>query len=238
MRNSQQDPLALKVALEREQTELFGRLQSEFWQGLFCDILKKHTYQNDFYFVESNLTTEKVVGRLKGVLNDICHTYELDCEVTSHPYRTELKLKIDYYDYRNRKSTMDELSIIVCQKDITMRILPHNPLLKLFWLEEYVLVENIVKEMCQQLFENQKEKYLELRENYKEISASAEGLTAKTIEIAQNTIRTLYEASGEKHRNLVQRKLYSSLLYKGRMIRIFHRDFLNDPGILARELKG
>ena len=238
MRNQKLDGLALKVTLEREQTELFGRLQSEFWQGLFCDILKKHTYQNDFYFVEHNLTTEKVVGSLKGVINDICHTYGLDCEVTSHPYRTELKLKIDYYDYRNRKFSMDELSIIVCQKDITMRILPHKPLLKLFWLEEYVLVENIVKEMCQQLFENQKEKFLELRENYKEISASAEGLTAKTIEIAQNTIRTLYEASDEKHRNLVQRKLYSSLLYKGRMIRIFHRDFLNDPGILARELKG
>ena len=238
MRNQKLDPLALKVTLEREQTELFGRLQSEFWQGLFCDILKKHTYQNDFYFVEHNLTTEKVVGSLKRVFNDISHTYGLDCEVTSHPYRTELKLKIDYYDYQNKKSTMDELSIIVCQKDITMRILPHNPLLKLFWLEEYQLVENIVKEMCQQLFENQKEKFLELRENYKEISASAEGLTAKTIEIAQNTIRTLYEASGEKHRNLVQRKLYSSLLYKGRMIRIFHRDFLKDPGILARELKG
>ena len=238
MRNQKLDPLALKVTLEREQTELFGRLQSEFWQGLFCDILKKHTYQNDFYFVEHNLTTEKVVGSLKRVFNDISHTYGLDCEVTSHPYRTELKLKIDYYDYQNKKSTMDELSIIVCQKDITMRILPHNPLLKLFWLEEYVLVENIVKEMCQQLFENQKEKFLELRENYKVISACAEGLTAKTIEIAQNTIRTLYEASGEKHRNLVQRKLYSSLLYKGRMIRIFHRDFLKDPGILARELKG
>ena len=238
MRNQKLDPLALKVTLEREQTELFGRLQSEFWQGLFCDILKKHTYQNDFYFVEHNLTTEKVVGSLKRVFNDISHTYGLDCEVTSHPYRTELKLKIDYYDYQNKKSTMDELSIIVCQKDITMRILPHNPLLKLFWLEEYQLVENIVKEMCQQLFENQKEKFLELRENYKVISACAEGLTAKTIEIAQNTIRTLYEASGEKHRNLVQRKLYSSLLYKGRMIRIFHRDFLKDPGILARELKG
>ncbi len=182
MRNQKLDPLALKVALEREQTELFGRLQSEFWQGLFCDILKKHTYQN-------------------------------------------------------KKATMDELSIIVCQKDITMRILPHNPLLKLFWLEEYQLVENIVKEMCQQLFENQKEKFLELRENYKVISASAEGLTSKTIEIAQNTIKTLYEASCEKNRNLVQRKLYSSMLYKGRMIRIFHRDFMNDPSVLKKELE-
>ena len=237
MRNQKLDPLVLKVALEREQTELFGRLQSEFWQGLFCDILKKHTYQNDFYFVESNLTTEKVVEKLKGTIDDLCHIYGLESEMTSHPYRTEIKLKIDYFDYQNNKATMDELSIIVCQKDITMRILPHNPLLKLFWLEEYQLVENIVKEMCQQLFENQKEKFLELRENYKKISASGEGLTSKTIEIAQNTIKTLYEASCAKNRNLVQRKLYSSMLYKGRMIRIFHRDFMNDPSVLKKELE-
>ena len=237
MRNQKLDPLALKVTLEREQTELFGRLQSEFWQGLFCDILKKHTYQNDFYFVESNLTMEKVVGSLKGVLNDICHTYGLDCEVTSHPYRTELKLKIDYYDYRNRKFTMDELSIIVCQKDITMRILPHNRLIEFFWLEEYVLLENIIKDLCQQIFETQKEKFCEMCENYKKIRESSEGLTAKTIEIAQNSIKTLYEKSGENHMNLVQRNLYSSLLYKGRMIRIFHRDFLKDPNVLLKELK-
>ena len=178
-----------------------------------------------------------MVEKLKGTIDDLCHIYGLESEMTSHPYRTEIKLKIDYFDYQNKKSTMDELSIIVCQKDITMRILPHNPLLKLFWLEEYQLVENIVKEMCQQLFDNQKEKFLELRENYKKISASGEGLTSKTIEIAQNTIKTLYEASCAKNRNLVQRNLYSSMLYKGRMIRIFHRDFMNDPSVLKKELE-
>ena len=237
MRSRNMDQLALKVALEREQSDLFARMQSEFWQALFCDILKKHTYQNDFFLVEINLSAVKVVGKLKAVIYDICHIYGLECDVTCFPYRTELKLKFDYYDYNNEKTSEDELSIIVCQKDITMRILPHNPMLKLFWLEEYVLVENIVKDMCTQLFGNQKEKFLELRENYKMIKASSEGLTSKTIEIAQNTIRTLYEASGEKNRNLVQRNLYSSLLYKGRMIRIFHRDFLKDPGVMKREME-
>lgn len=236
MRSRRKDQLVLKDVLAREQEDLFARLQSEFWQILFCDILKKHTYQNDFFFVENNLTAEKVVEKLKTVLYDVCNSYELNCEVTSHPYRTELKLKFDYFDFNNEKSIVDDLSIIVCQKDITMRILPHNPMLKLFWLEEYVLVENIIKDMCDQLFGNQKEKFLELRENYKMIKASSDGLTTKTIEIAQNTIRTLYEASGEKNKNLIQRNLYSSLLYKGRMIRIFHRDFLKDPTVLTKEL--
>ena len=226
----------LAAALEREQRELFTRMQTEFWQTLFCDLLKKHSFQNDFFLVSADLTNGDVVENLKKVVSELSEKYELSFTETSHPTRTEFKLRFCYYGYK--KQMFEELSVMVCINDITMRILPHSPLLKLFWLEEYQLVENIIKEMCLQLFENQKEKFQELRENYKEISASAEGLTAKTIEIAQNTIRTLYEASDEKHRNLVQRKLYSSLLYRGRMIRIFHRDFLKDPGILTRELKG
>ena len=226
----------LAAALEREQRELFTRMQTEFWQTLFCDLLKKHSFQNDFFLVSADLTNGDVVEHLRKVVSELSEKYELSFTETSHPTRTEFKLRFCYYGYK--KQMFEELSVMVCINDITMRILPHSPLLKLFWLEEYQLVENIIKEMCLQLFENQKEKFQELRENYKEISASAEGLTAKTIEIAQNTIRTLYEASDEKHRNLVQRKLYSSLLYRGRMIRIFHRDFLKDPGILTRELKG
>ena len=225
----------LAAALEREQTELFTRMQTEFWQTLFCDLLKKHSFQNDFILVSANLTNGHVVEHLRKVVSELSEKYELSFTETNHPTRTEFKLRFCYYGYK--KKMFDELSVFVCINDITMRILPHSPLLKLFWLEEYQLVENIIKEMCLQLFENQKEKFQELRENYKEISASAEGLTAKTIEIAQNTIRTLYEASGEKNRNIVQRKLYSSLLYKGRMIRIFHRDFLKDPSVFLKELK-
>ena len=41
MRSRNMDQLALKVALEREQSDLFARMQSEFWQALFCDILKE-----------------------------------------------------------------------------------------------------------------------------------------------------------------------------------------------------
>lgn len=237
MRSRKVERISLANSLEREQNDLISRMQSEFWQGIFCDILKKHTYQNDFFFVENGLTSEKVVSHLKDVIYKLCQRYGFECEVTSHPTRTELKLMFNCYDNSNEKEVMDVLSIIVCQKDITMRILPHNPMLKLFWLEEYVLVENIIKDLCLQIFESQKEKFAELRENYKKIRASSRGLTAKTIEIAQNSIKLLYDKSDEKHKNLIQRELYSSLLYKGRMIRIFHRDFLKDPNVLLKEFK-
>lgn len=129
----------------------------------------------------------------------------------------------------------EELSVIVCINDITMRILPHSPLLKLFWLEEYRLVENILTGLCDELYNRQKQKFNKLQEEYKKIESSSNGLTTKTIEIAQNSIRTLYEASTQKNRSLVQRNLYSSMIINGKNVRIYHKDFLDDPKVLMNE---
>lgn len=223
----------LVVALEREQRELFTRMQTEFWQTLFCDLLKKHSFQNDFFLVNANLTNEDVVNHFRKVVSELTDKYELSFTETSHPTRTEFKLRFCYYGYK--KNMFDELSVIVCIKDITMRILPHNPLLKLFWLEEYRLVENILIGMCDELYNLQKQKFNKLQEDYKKIESSSKGLTTKTIEIAQNSIRTLYEASPQKNRSIVQRNLYSAMIINGQNVRIYHKDFLDDPKVLLNE---
>lgn len=224
----------LAVVLEQEQTDLFTRVQTEFWQTLFCDLLKKHSYQNDFFLVNANLTNEDVVEHFRKVVSELTDKYELSFIETGHPTRTEFKLHFCYYGYK--KKMFDELSVIVCIKDITMRILPHNPLLKLFLLEEYRLVENILIGMCDELYNPQKQKFNQLQEDYKKIESSSKGLTTKTIEIAQNSIKTLYEASSQKNRSLVQRNLYSAMIINGKNVRIYHRDFLEDPKVLMNEL--
>lgn len=223
----------LAVALEREQRDLFTQMQTEFWQTLFCDLLKKHSFQNDFFLVNANLTNEDVVKHFRKVVSELTAKYDLSFTETSHPTRTEFKLRFCYYG--NKKKMSDELSVIVCIKDITIRILPHNPLLKLFWLEEYRLVENILTGMCDELYNLQKQKFNKLQEDYKKIEASSKGLTSKTIEIAQNSIRTLYEASAQKNRSLVQRNLYSAMIINGQNVRIYHKDFLDDPKVLMNE---
>lgn len=223
----------LAVALEREQRELFTRMQTEFWQTLFCDLLKKHSFQNDFFLVNANLTNEDVVKHFRKVVSELTAKYDLSFTETSHPTRTEFKLRFCYYG--NKKKMSDELSVIVCIKDITIRILPHNPLLKFFWLEEYRLVENILTGMCDEFYNLQKQKFNKLQEDYKKIESSSKGLTSKTIEIAQNSIRTLYEASAQKNRSLVQRNLYSAMIINGQNVRIYHKDFLDDPKVLMNE---
>lgn len=115
-----------------------------------------------------------------------------------------------------------------------MQILPLSPLLKLFWLEEYKLVENIQTGLCDELYNRQKQKFNKLQEGYKKIESSLKGLTTKTIEIAQNSIRTLYEASTQKNRSLVQRNLYSAMIMKGKNVRIYHKDFLDNPKVLMK----
>ncbi|MBB5226794.1 hypothetical protein DYE50_05280 [Treponema ruminis] len=223
----------LAEALEREQRELFSRIQTEFWETLFCDLLKKHSFQNDFFLVNANLTNDDVVNHFRKVVSQLSDKYELSFTETSHPTRTEFKLRFCYYG--NKKKMSDELSVIVCIKDITMRILPHNPLLKLFWLEEYRLVEKILTGMCDELYNLQKQKFNKLQNDYKKIESSSKGLTTKTIEIAQNSIRTLYEASAQKNKSLVQRNLYSAMIINGKNVRIYHKDFLDDPKVLMNE---
>lgn len=223
----------LAVALEREQRELFTWMQTEFWQTLFCDLLKQHSFQNDFFLVNANLTNGDVVEHLRKVVSELSEKYELSFTETSHPTRTEFKLRFCYYGYK--KKMFDELSVIICIKDITMRILPHNPLLKLFWLEEYRQIENILIGMCDELYNLQKQKFNKLQDDYKKIESSSKGLTTKTIEIAQNSIRTLYETSIQKNRSLVQRNLYSALIINGKNVRIYHKDFLDDPKVLMNE---
>lgn len=223
----------LAVALEREQRDLFTQMQTEFWQTLFCDLLKKHSFQNDFFLVNANLTNEDVVNHFRKVVSELTAKYDLSFTETSHPTRTEFKLRFCYYG--NKKKMSDELSVIVCIKDITIRILPHNSLLKLFWLEEYRLVENILTGMCDELYNLQKQKFNKLQEDYKKIESSSKGLTTKTIEIVQNSIRTLYEASAQKNRSLVQRNLYSAMIINGQNVRIYHKDFLDDPKVLMNE---
>lgn len=92
----------LAAALEREQRDLFTPMQTEFWQTLFCDLLKKHSYRNDFFLVNPNLTNEDVVKHFRKVVSELTAKYDLSFTETSHPTRTEFKLRFCYYGYKKR----------------------------------------------------------------------------------------------------------------------------------------
>lgn len=131
-----------------------------------------------------------------------------------------------------RKNRKRNESIFCSNKDrILARFVLHSPLLKLYWLEEYGCVENIVKDLCEELYNNNKLE--QLHRDYKRVYDCSENLTQKTVEIAQNTIKGVYEVKQKINRSLVQKVLYSSMLINGQRVRIYHKDFLENPAVLT-----
>ena len=225
----------LAVALEREQTELFSEVQCKFWEALFRDLLRKHSFENDFFLTSSNLTRKDVVTHLGRCISELSQKYELTFTKSAHPTCTEFKLRFSHYGYKEKN--FGELSVIVRITDITMRILPYSPLVRQFWLEEYVLVENILKDLCDEVYDAQKQKFNALLEECRRIESLTEGVTMKTVEIAQNSIRALYEASDQENKSLIQKNLYSTMVINERTVRIYHKDFLDAPKVLMKELE-
>ena len=228
------DEQELQRRLIAEKTELFALVHSEFWHRIIWDLLKKHSLQADFFLVRDNLEMDEVVEYLRNEIGEATKKYGLGFTETEHPYRVELKVRFHNYGYYQ---SFDELSVVICKNDITMRMLPHSPMLKLFTLDEFKIVGNIVTDLCNSLFNDKLELFVGLQESYKRVEESIKGLTSKTIEIAQNSIRSVYDATDEKFKNLVQRNLYSSLRYNGKTIRILHKEFLENPAVLMEELK-
>ena len=224
----------LEIILEKEKAELFTRVQSDFWQILFNDILKVHSYQKDYWLVQDDLTYKDVVEHLRSTFSEMNKEYDLPCYMSKLPYRTELKLRF-FYSWK-LKTEIDDLSVVICENDITMRVLPHNPFFKIFRLDEYFLVKAIVKKVCNQLFNQPTGISSSLQTEYNKIQSSSENLTTKSIMIAQNSIKAIYEAAYGKKGNLVHKYLYTSLLCKNRVLRIFHKDFLVNPDILLKEI--
>ncbi|MBR5032445.1 MAG: hypothetical protein IKX70_02095 [Treponema sp.] len=227
--------IPLEEKLKSEQRELFTHVQTEFWQGLFWKLLKDHTYQIDFFLVQQYVDMAEAVAHLKVLMCNLAMKYGLGFVESGSIYRMELNLR--FHNYGIVSSMYDEVSIVICKDDISMRMLPHSPMLKIFSIDEYQLVGKLLQILCGQVFGERLEDFVKYLESYKRIETSTEGLTPKTIEIAQNSIRCIYEATDEKCKNLVQRNLYSSMRYRGRTFRVLHREFLQDPNVLLKELK-
>ena len=232
----------LEFTLKQEQKDLISSIQSSFWGSLLYDIAKKHTYQNDFFLFEENLAFTSVEERIKPALYDLSHIYDLKLSDSYSFYSTEFKLLFDFYDYNQQKPTVCEISIVICTKDITIGISPVLPFLRAFELflrafelSEYILVQNIIQDLCEELFG--KRKLNQLLTKIHHIEKSSENLTFKTIEIAQNSIKALYNTSEQKLRSLYQKSLYSDMVINEENVRILHKDFLEDPGILINRLK-
>ena len=225
----------LAQAIKAEQTDLYSKIQTELWQALFRDILKEHTFQADFFLVRQDVDFTEVVLYLQNLIKDECQKFKLELGESNRMNRTELKVR--FHNYGILKTMYDELSIVICKEDITMRMLPHSPLIKMYSLDDYQLVGKVFQSLCEKVFGDKLEDYVAYLENLRRVEKSGKKLTFKTIEIAKNSIRTIYQATDEKFKSIKQWNIYSSMVYKGKTVSVLHSDFLENPGVLLSQLK-
>ena len=225
----------LAQAIKAEQTDLYSKIQTELWQALFRDILKEHTFQADFFLVRQDVDFTEVVLYLQNLIKDECQKFKLELGESNRMNRTELKVR--FHNYGILKTMYDELSIVICKEDITMRMLPHSPLIKMYSLDDYQLVGKVFQSLCEKVFGDKLEDYVTYLENLRRVEKSGKKLTFKTIEIAKNSIRTIYQATDEKFKSIKQWNIYSSMVYKGKTVSVLHSDFLENPGVLLSQLK-
>ncbi len=225
----------LAQTIEVEQKVLYSKIQTEFWQALFRDILQEHTFQADFFLVRQDVDFTEVVLYLQNLIKDECQKFKLELGESNRPNRTELKVR--FHNYGILKTMYDELSIVICKEDITMRMLPHSPLIKMYSLDTYQLVGKVFQSLCEKVFGDKLEDYVTYLENLRRVEKSGKKLTFKTIEIAKNSIKTIYQATDEKFKSIKQWNIYSSMVYKGKTVSVLHNDFLENPGVLISQLK-
>ena len=224
-----------KEMLHREQIELFEKAQRDFWRTLFWSLLKEHTFQTDFFLVNQDLDYGEVTLYLQSLIQKICQKYGLRFFVNNNPYRTEIKLRI--HNCGVSKTLYDELTIVITQKEIIFKMLPHSPLLNMYNLADYQRVGTVIESLCKKLFEEKPQDFVVYLEALKNIKESIKNLTPKAIEIAQNSIKAIYMTTDEKFKTITQKNIYSSMFYKGKTISVFHKDFMKNPSVLISQLK-
>ena len=227
---------SVDMILDREKHDLLAMFQREFWDSFILQIIKKHTYQNDFSLVPCNQTRDDIIQHIKKTLSDTCWEYKLDFSMDSKPGRTEFFIGL--FKPSEGEKTIGMFSVVVCLSDICLRVLPTHPWLKQFYLEDFILLENVLQDACFELFKKEGEKTNRYHAYIKKINECAEGLNLKSIQIAQNSIKAIYEASAQKNKSLVQRNLYSTMLIHGKSVHVMHKDFLENPSVLTSKLSG
>ncbi|MCR5188441.1 MAG: hypothetical protein K6C97_05855 [Treponema sp.] len=225
----------LSLNLKEETEEIHFQIQAEFWQPYFSRISKRHSYQKDFFLQGDSISSSFVIERFEKLFSDLSLKYKLDYDKSWQKGVFQLRLHLCYFN--KKTSISDDFFILINRKDISLRLLERNQLIKHYSLEEYSLAESFIEDFCNELFTNEKNKLLYLKERYKEVRSYSKGLNPKTIEIAQNSIKTIYETNVKSNRSLLQKSLYSSFLYKGKVVRIFHSRFMENPSILINALK-
>lgn len=201
---------------------------TKFWQDLLDSIVKKHSFQNDFVLGSSNYNFAAVILYLRNKISLICKNYRLSFREETYPHMIEFIIVLPFEDPALELG--NELSIIVNKSNIILKIQSAHYYYTTLKVCDYIQVENIVAEICEELIDNKKKDQYVL--DYTAFMEEFSSLTPKSLQIAINSIKVLYEASNQPISVLEQHTMYSTMLINEKSVEISHKDYLKNPDIL------
>lgn len=220
-----------------EMKTLFGLKEKKFWNELFSEAKSKHTVQSDFYLVRKDIKPEDADEYLMEVNSGLCKKYNL----FARPPLNDGTYKYGKYFYISFELNADKIlydfSTCVIPSTIKLDLLPMKLNIKTMPLEDYILAGNILSEICHLLFSPEEKRINRLLEEWNRIKSLSENLTVKTLEIAKNSIKAIYESHPEQCSHIMQRNLFTDLEVNRKNLRIYHKDFLENPKVLTAYLK-
>ena len=239
------DAYFIRSVIEEEKNELIRQAQSDlwkcaFWRNIFYELLDKHSYQEEFYLVGKKPTQSEVEVYLHNVLKKLRAEYKIKCRrlTTKNDIILDLWLCYDLrFSKKDQNPLQNEISIRVTHVGIFLEVLPYSSLTRIFRLDEYLIVEKIIIDYCNIILTSPDIHLTDFITYRKNLEEDVQYLTVKTIDIAQSSIKSLYEKSEQKFKQITQSCLFSKLMIDGEEICIRHKEFLDNPQILIQKLQ-
>ncbi len=214
--------------------------KGDFWSKLFFKVLRRHSYQEEFFLIGENPTKDFIYINLHKFLKKLKSKYKISC------HRETLKKKRRLYLGLTKTSACSreirhylnyEICIVINANSIYLNLLPYSGYEIAFSSLDFQLVQNILEDFCNEFFAHPDEWYLEYLDFCQRLQKSEEKLTFKTSEIARSSIESIYNASAEKQKILSLGCIYSNMLIDGQEVCILYQDFLDDPQVLIKKLQ-
>lgn len=219
----------LKEILNEEKIKLLDVSHRVFWNSLFIDAYTVIGF-NNYKSTKRALSYYIVKDSIDRFLMDLGKRYNLEITMQKESQETEYRIK---FRYLNEAYFSDSIIISIGCAAIEIRMLS-GLFIENFLLEDYEIMELLLSEVCRDLYEN--EKLADFLYEHLRIEESDQNLTLKTVEIAQSSIKAIFDSRKESPKNLEQKYLYSVLDLQGKRIRVLHKEFLEMPEELMKEL--
>ncbi len=220
----------LKMYLREDKRNLLEITHKLFWNSLFIDTYKLIGF-NKCKSSTKGFSYYRVNECIDHFLVELGKKYKLRTTMQKTASGTEYSLSLCHL---NEEYFSDSIIIHIGIAAIELRMLS-GLFIENYFLEDFEKMEQLISDVCNELYENGK--MSELLYEHMRIDQSDLGLTPKTVEIAQNSIRAIFNGKAKSFCYLEQKYLYSVLYFRGKKIQILHKEFLEMPEEVMKEFK-